>query len=48
MKKHEDLITGIVLGGLLGLYYPLGEFHTILVIAAVALCLKIVKLGGSH
>jgi hypothetical protein len=38
--KLIDLFTGVVFGGLLGLYYPLGDHHTILVILAVVMGLR--------
>ena len=46
MKKNDKLIdvfTGIVLGGLIGLYHPLGEYHTILVVLAVVLGVRFLK-----
>ena len=51
MKKGNDrvidVLTGIVLGALVGLYYPLGQYHTILLVVAIVLgfrFLKVVKL----
>ena len=46
MKKNDKLIdvfTGIVLGGLIGLYHPLGEYHAILVVLAVVLGVRFLK-----
>ena len=40
-KKHNekliDVLTGVVLGGLIGLYHPLGQYHAVLLIVAVVL-----------
>ena len=36
------LLTGIVLGGLIGLHYPLDAYKGILVILAVVMGLKVV------
>ena len=41
LLKH-DILTGIVLGALVGLYFPLAEYKTILVILAVVMGLKVV------
>ena len=46
MKKNDKLIdvfTGIVLGGLIGLYHPLGGYHAILVVLAVVLGVRFLK-----
>ena len=39
---HPHVLTGIVLGGLLGLYFPLEAYKGILVILAVVMGLKVV------
>ncbi|HEX9780112.1 MAG TPA: hypothetical protein VGB20_02760 [bacterium] len=36
------LLTGIVVGGLIGLYFPLEVYKPVLVILAVAMGLKVV------
>lgn len=47
MKKSNDrlidVFTGVVLGGLIGLYHPLGTYHTILVVLAVILGVRFLK-----
>jgi uncharacterized membrane protein len=44
MKKYNnkivDVMTGVVIGALVGLYHPLGEYHVILVVLAVVLGLR--------
>ena len=39
---HSDIVTGIVLGATLGLYFPLDAYRSILVILAVVMGLKVV------
>ena len=43
-SKHNakllDVFTGVVVGALIGLYHPLGEYHMILMVLAVVLGLK--------
>jgi len=41
LLKH-DILTGIVLGALIGLHFPLAEYKVILVILAVVMGLKVV------
>ena len=45
MKKDKmlDVFTGIVVGALIGLYHPLGEYQLILVILGVVLGLRYLK-----
>ncbi len=40
---HQHVLTGIVLGGLVGLYFPLEAYKTILVILAVVMSVKVVS-----
>lgn len=44
MKKHNgkfvDLLTGVVLGALIGLYHPLGEYQMILLVLGVVMGLR--------
>lgn len=40
LLKH-DVITGIVLGALIGLYFPLAAYKPFLVILAVVMGLKV-------
>ena len=40
---HHHVLTGIVLGGLMGLYFPLEAYKTILVILAVVMSVKVVS-----
>ena len=44
MEKLFDvhLITGVVLGGLIGLYFPLDPYKPLLMILGVVLALKVV------
>mgnify|MGYP001569529611 CR=1 FL=1 len=41
LLKH-DVLTGIALGGLIGLYFPLEPYKVLLVILAVVMGLKVV------
>ena len=41
--KMIDIFTGLVLGGLVGLYHPLGSYHTILVVLAGVLGVRFLK-----
>ena len=48
MKKIKngrliDIFTGVIVGGLIGLHYPLGEYHLVLVILTVVLGLRFLK-----
>lgn len=47
MKKKQnekllDIFTGVVIGALIGLYHPLGQYHMILMVAGVFLGLRFV------
>ena len=47
MKKKQnekllDLFTGVVIGALVGLYHPLGQYHMILMIVGVVLGLRFI------
>ena len=39
----HDVVTGMILGGLIGLYFPLDAYKFILVIMAVVLSHKLVS-----
>ena len=39
-EKFVDVLTGVVLGALIGLYHPLGEYHMVLLILAVVMGLR--------
>ena len=39
--KH-DVVTGVVLGGLIGLYFPLEAYKPLLMVVAVVMSLKMV------
>ncbi len=44
--KHErmvDIFTGIVLGGLIGLYHPLAQYQLVLVVLSIVLGLRYFK-----
>lgn len=41
--KIMDLLTGVILGALVGLHYSLVEYHTILVVVGLFLGLKFLK-----
>ena len=41
-EKIFDILTGVVVGALVGLYHPLGEYHMILLILAVVMGLRVV------
>ena len=40
---HPHVLTGIVLGAVIGLYFPLEAYKTILVILGVVMALKVVS-----
>lgn len=40
---HPHVLTGIVLGAVIGLYFPLEAYKTILVILAVVMGFKVVS-----
>lgn len=42
LLKH-DILTGLVLGALIGLYFPMDAYKTILVILAVVMGVKVVS-----
>ena len=39
-EKLIDVLTGVVIGGLIGLYHPLGEYQLILLVLAVVMGLR--------
>ncbi len=45
---HVNVLTGIVLGALIGLYFPLEAYRPLLVIAAVVMGAQVVTAKGKR